>query len=531
MAKLNVKINGQPYVVNEGTILEACKEAKVNVPTLCYFKDLNPLGACRVCVVEVKGARDYPAACVTPISEGMEIWTSSKKILEARKMTVEMMLSNHNNDCNSCERSTKCELQSLARELGCDANRFGGAKTATEVEVTPYLIRDNSKCILCRRCVAICSKLQHVAVIGANKRGFNTQIGTAYDEDLAGSGCVSCGQCITVCPTGALREKDDTDKVYSAIADPTKHVVIMPAPAVRVGIGEEFGYPVGTNQQGKMVAAMRRLGVDAVLDVDFTADLTIMEEGTELLNRIQNGGVLPMFTSCSPGWINYIEQYYPEFIPHLSTCKSPHMMSGAVVKTYYAEKKGIDPKDIFTVTVMPCVAKKGEIIREGINASGYKDIDCVITTRELAKMIKRNGIQFNDLEDEDFDPFVGRGSTAGLLFGATGGVMEAALRTVAEVLEKKPLAKLDFEAVRGTEGIKRASVNIAGMDVKVAVTNGIENAHTILEELKSGKINDYHFIRSYVCPGGCVAGGGQHHSTPVKFGTKSTLERLAQMQI
>ncbi|HPG92281.1 MAG TPA: NADH-dependent [FeFe] hydrogenase, group A6 [Clostridia bacterium] len=509
MAQLNVKINGKPYTVNEGTILEACQQAGVRVPTLCYLKDLNPLGACRLCVVEVKGARDLPASCVTPVSEGMEIWTSTKKVLDSRKMTLELMLSNHNNDCNSCVRSGSCELQSLANEYSCDVHRFAGEVTKGEEEVTPYLIRDNSKCILCRRCVAACSKLQHVAVIGPNKRGFNTYIGTAYGMDLAGSGCVSCGQCINVCPTGALREKDDTDKVYEAINDPTKHVVIMPAPAIRVAIGEEFGYPIGTNQQGKMVAAMRRLGVDAVLDVDFTADLTIMEEGTELLHRLQGEGPLPMFTSCSPGWINYIEQYYPEFLPNLSSCKSPHMMSGAIVKTYYAMKKGIDPKDIYTVTVMPCVAKKGEIIREDINASGYKDIDCVITTRELARMIKRSGIMFKNLPDEDFDEFVGRGSTAGLLFGATGGVMEAALRTVAEILEKKPLPKLEFESVRGTEGIKRANVHVAGKDLGVIVASGIENAHTLMEELKAGKLSDVAFIEIMCCPGGCVAGGGQ----------------------
>ncbi len=509
MAQLNVKINGKPYTVEEGTILEACRQAGVRVPTLCYMKNLNPIGACRVCVVEVKGARDLPASCVTPVSEGMDIWTSTPKVLESRKITLEMMLSNHNNDCNSCVRSGSCELQSLAQEYSCDLNRFKGEVSPSEIEVTPYLIRDNSRCILCRRCVAACNKLQHVSVIGPNRRGFNTFIGTSYGVDLAGSGCVACGQCINVCPTGALREKEDIDKVYAAIGDPTKHVVVMPAPAVRVGIGEEFGYPVGTNQQGKMVAALRRLGFDAVLDVDFTADLTIMEEGTELLGRVKEGGVLPMFTSCSPGWINYIEQYYPEYLPNLSTCKSPHMMSGAIVKTYYAQKKGIDPKDIYTVTVMPCVAKKGEILREEMDSSGYRDIDCVITTRELARMIKRSGIMFNDLPCEDFDEFVGRGSTAGLLFGATGGVMEAALRTVAELLEGKPLPKLEFEDVRGTKGIKRAAFELAGKKLNVIVASGIENAHIIMEELKAGKLKDTAFVEIMCCPGGCVAGGGQ----------------------
>ncbi|MEG1527844.1 MAG: NADH-dependent [FeFe] hydrogenase, group A6 [Clostridia bacterium] len=511
MKTITLKIDNIQYEVPEGsTVLQACRHVGVNIPTLCYFKDLNPLGACRICVVEVKNMRGLQAACVLPATPNMEIFTHTNKVLDSRKTTLELMLSNHNNDCNSCVKSQNCQLQRLSQEYNCDANRFDGAKTKGEVEVTPYLIRDNSKCILCRRCVAMCKSRQHVSVIGANERGFNTHIGTFFGEDLDKVGCVACGQCITVCPTGALREKDDTDKVFSAIANKDIHVVMMPAPAVRVAIGEEFGYPVGTNQQGKLVTAMRRLGVDSVLDIDFAADLTIMEEGTEFINRLTKGGVLPMFTSCSPGWINYIEQYYPELLPHLSTCKSPQMMAGALVKTYYAEKHNIDPRKIFAVTVMPCVAKKVEIARpEMQNAEGIRDLDATITTRELARMIRRCGIDFAELPEGDFDSLIGHGSEAGLLFGATGGVMEAALRTVSEVLEKKPLEKLDFKAVRGTEGIKRATVKVAGVDVKVAVTNGIENAHLILEELKAGKISDYHFIEVMCCPGGCVTGGGQ----------------------
>lgn len=509
MANLvNIKINGTDYTVEYGTtILDACRQNGIRIPTLCYLKDINQIGACRVCVCEVKGARSLVAACVYPIErDGTEIFTNTPRVLNARKTTVELMLSNHNNACNSCVRSTHCELQALAQELGCDEHRFEGAKNHYEEDVTPYLIRDNSKCILCRRCVAVCKNRQKVAVIGPNHRGFNTSIASAFEMSLNDAPCVACGQCITVCPTGALREKDDIDEVARAIADPSKHVVVATAPAVRVGLGEEFGYPIGTNVEGQMVTALKMLGFDKVFDIDFAADVTIMEEGTELIDRIQNGGTLPMITSCSPGWVNFIEQYYPEYLGYLSTAKSPQGMFGALVKSYYAEKNNIDPRDIFVVSIMPCTAKKVERARQNLGRDGYQDIDAVLTTRELARFIKRSGILFRCLKESKYDNF--SGSTAGLIFGATGGVMEAALRTVKEVLDGKPLEKIEFEEVRGVKGIKRAQVEIAGKPVKVAVAHGIENADIIMKEIRDGKA-DYQFIEVMCCPGGCVAGGGQ----------------------
>ena len=513
MAELiNIKINGKEYTVEKGiTILEACKQAGIKIPTLCYLKDINAIGACRVCVCEVVGARSLVASCVFPVDrEGMEILTNTKRVLDSRKTTVELLLSNHNNDCNSCVRSNKCELQKLAHDLGCNEHRYNGIKQQFEEDVTPYLIRDNSKCILCRRCVAACDKLQHVHVIGANNRGFNTSIGSAYELSLNDVPCVACGQCINVCPTGALRERDSIDEVFNALNDKTKHVVVATAPAVRVALGEEFGYPIGTNIEGKMVSALKMLGFDKVFDVDFTADLTIMEEGTELLGRINKGGKLPMITSCSPGWINYIEQYYPELTSHLSTVKSPQQIYGALVKSYYAQKNNINPADIVCVSVMPCVAKKTEMNREHVNAyKEGKDIDYVLTTRELARMIKRAGIDLPCLGNGNYDRLMGEGTTAGLIFGVTGGVMEAAQRTVKEIVDQKPLDKLDFEAVRGTQGIKCATVELGGNPVKVLIAHGIENAHTVMEDLKNGKLNDCVFIEIMACPGGCVTGGGQ----------------------
>lgn len=511
MKNVTLKINNTPVTVPEGTrILDAARQAGFDIPTLCYLKDLTNEGSCRMCVVEVKGARSLVVSCVGTVSEGMEVFTNTPKVIASRKTTLELMLSNHNKDCLSCVRSTNCELQKLSLEYGCDDTDFVGEHTHVTVEApNPYLIRDNSKCILCRRCVAMCSKVQSVGVIGPNRRGFNTEIGCAFERNLGDVDCVACGQCIKVCPTGALREVDDTDKVVAALNDPEKYVIFGTAPSVRVALGEEFGMPIGTDTEGKMVAAIRRLGPDKVFDVNMTADLTIMEEGNELIERLADkNAVLPMITSCSPGWIRFIEFNYPELLGHLSSCKSPQQMFGAVMKTYFAKLNNIDPKNIYVVSCMPCTAKKAEILRDDQAASGYPDIDVVITTRELARLIKRYGINFESLPDEQFDDPIGYGTTAGLIFGATGGVMEAALRTVAETVTGKPLDKVEFEAVRGTEGIKTAEVDLGGKAIKVAVVNTLSKAREIMEQIKKGEC-EYTFIEVMACPGGCVNGGGQ----------------------
>lgn len=510
MDMLNIKINGKPYEVPKGiTILEACKMLGIEIPTLCFLKEINEIAACRICVVEVKGARSLVASCVYPVNEGMEVLTHSPTVLKSRKTTLELILSNHNKSCLSCERSTNCELQKLCYDYGIDENKFSGAKTPSDIDASaPHMIRDNSKCILCRRCVAVCDQLQSVAVIGANDRGFETHIGCAFDQDLNDVACVSCGQCVAVCPTGALVEKDSTADVWEALGNEEKYVVVHTAPAVRATLGECFGLPIGTNVEGKMVAALRRIGFDAVYDTNIGADMTILEEANEFLERVQNGGKLPMITSCSPGWVKFCEHNFPDMIENLSSCKSPQQMTGAIIKTYYAEKMGMDPKNIFVVSVMPCTAKKFEIRRDDQSAAGVCDTDASITTRELAKMIERASIKFNELPDEKFDEPFGVSTGAAVIFGATGGVMEAALRTAVETLTGKELDNVDFAAVRGTSDVKEASYDVAGMKVNVAVASGLANARALLEKVQKGEA-DYHFIEIMGCPGGCVNGGGQ----------------------
>lgn len=510
MEMVNIKINNMPLSVPKGiSILEAARMAGIEIPTLCYLKKINEIGACRICMVEVKGARSLVTACVCPVNEGMEIFTNTERVRKSRKMTLELILSTHDRKCLSCVRSGTCELQQLCKEFGVDdEGRFDGANPVHEYDDSAiHMIRDNGKCILCRRCVAAC-QAQHISVIGANARGFDTHIGSAFERPLDSVACVSCGQCIVNCPTGAIYEKDDTAKVLEAINDPEKFVVVHTAPSIRVTLGECFGMHIGTNVQGKMVAALRRLGFDKVFDTDFGADLTIVEEANEFLGRVQNGGVLPMITSCSPGWIKYCEHYYPDMLDHLSTCKSPQQMSGAIIKTWYAEKMGIDPKDIVVVGIMPCTAKKFETKRDDQAASGYPDVDYSLTTRELGRMIESAGIYFKHLPDEEFDNPLGDSTGAAVIFGATGGVMEAALRTAVEKLSGEELKSLDFTEVRGTDGIKEASYTVNGMEVKVCVVSGLANANTIMEKVKNGTA-DYHFIEIMGCPGGCVNGGGQ----------------------
>ncbi|MDD5952342.1 MAG: NADH-dependent [FeFe] hydrogenase, group A6 [Oscillospiraceae bacterium] len=506
-----IKINDIAYSVPEGsTILEAARYAGINIPTLCYLKDLNEIGACRVCVVEVKGARSLVAACMYPVNDGMEIYTNSPAVLESRKTTLQLLLSVHNRKCLSCVRSGNCEFQTLCHDLGVeDEGAYDGAwPEITYDDSTAHMIRDNSKCVLCRRCVAACEG--QTAVIGPNGRGFDTHIACAFEQDLADVACISCGQCIVNCPTGALTEKDSTAEVMAAIADPDKFVVVQTAPAIRATLGECFDLPIGTNVKGKMVAALRRLGFDRVFDTNFGADLTIMEEGTEFLHRMQEGGVLPMITSCSPGWVKYIEYFYPELLPHLSSCKSPQSMQGAVTKSWFAEKAGIDPKKIVSVSIMPCTAKKFEIHRDDMNGAGedLMDNDYVLTTRELGRLIKQCGIDFVNLPDEEFDPCMDIASGAGAIFGTSGGVMEAALRTVADNLTGEDLKAVDYHEVRGMEEIKEASYEIAGQTIKVAVASGMKNAKVLLEKIKHGEA-DYQFIEIMGCPGGCINGGGQ----------------------
>ncbi|WP_294410578.1 NADH-dependent [FeFe] hydrogenase, group A6 [uncultured Ruminococcus sp.] len=511
MENITVKINGVELEVPKGTtVLEAAHMAGFEIPTLCYMKEINEIGACRICVTEVNEGRGFRlvAGCVYPCSNNMEILTNSPKVIESRKRTLELILSTHDRKCLSCVRSGNCELQKLAKDYGVeDATVYDGVKNEYEVDNSaPHMYRDNNKCILCRRCVAVCAKTQGIGVIGANERGFKTYIGSAFDMGLGETSCVSCGQCIAVCPVGALSEKDYTKEVLAAIADPEKTVIVQTAPAVRAGLGECFGNAIGTNVEGKMVAALRRLGFDKVFDTDFSADLTIMEEANEFLDRFSNGGTLPLITSCSPGWIKFCEHYYPDLLDHLSTCKSPQQMFGATAKTYWAQKMGIDPKNIVMVSIMPCTAKKFEIGRPDQNAAGVPDVDYALTTRELGRMIERAGILFNSLPEEKFDDPLGISTGAAVIFGATGGVMEAALRTAVYKLTGENVT--DLPEVRGTKDIKEATYNVAGTDVNVIVTSGLANARKVLDSIRDGSCKAQ-FIEIMACPGGCVNGGGQ----------------------
>ena len=516
MDMIQVTINGVAYSVPTGsTVLEAAKAANIDIPTLCYLKDINEIGACRLCLVEVSEKRGTAmgpfrmvTACVYPCTDGMEIKTNTPKITASRKMNLELLLSNHDQKCLSCVRSTNCELQTLCREYGVDQSRFKGVVNKYEIDDKTPIIRDNNKCVLCRRCVATCSKVQQIGVIGANNRGFDTYIGSAFEQALESTSCINCGQCIVSCPVGAIYERDDTDQVFEAIADPKKHVLICTAPSVRAQLGECFGYEPGTDVEGKMVAALKALGFDGVYDMNLTADLTIVEEANELIGRIQNNGTLPMITSCSPGWIKYCEHYFPNFVDNLSTCKSPQQMFGAVVKTYYAQKMGWDPADIVMVSAIPCTAKKFEVGRPDQSAAGVPDVDYAITTREVGRMIQKAGINFRALADAAFDDPFAIGSGAGAIFGATGGVMEAALRYAAEVILGKKLEKIDFNEVRGVEGIKTASYKLGDLTVNVAVASSTGMAKELLQKVEKGEL-DVQFIEIMGCPGGCVNGGGQ----------------------
>lgn len=506
---VTLTIDGQTVTVPEGTsVLDAARKVNIHIPTLCYLKGVNAIGACRMCLVDV-GARSLMASCVLPATQGMVVKTNTPEVREARRINLQLILSNHERTCLTCVRSRNCELQALAKDLGVEEIVYEGHSVHREIDdSSPSIIRDPNKCVLCRRCIAACQNIQQVSVIGATNRGFNTIVESPFGMPLGDAPCINCGQCIQACPVGALREKDDTDKVWEALADPELTVVVQTAPSIRVALGEEFGMPIGTRVTGKMVAALRRLGFARVFDTDFAADLTILEEGTELIERMKSGGKLPIITSCSPGWVKFCEHFYPDFLENLSTCKSPQQMMGAVIKHYWAQKNGVDPAKVRVVSVMPCTAKKFECGRDELAAGGVADVDIAITTRELAAMIKEASIDFTGLADEPFDDLLGDSTGAGVIFGATGGVTEAALRTVYEILTGKTLETVEFTAVRGLSGVKEATVRIGNEDVSVAVAHGTGNARKVLDAIRSGEKN-YHMVEIMACPGGCVTGGGQ----------------------
>jgi iron-only hydrogenase group A len=535
---LKVKINNTEFQVPEGkSILQACRDSGIIIPTLCYLEGTSEEAACSICLVEVKNAKTLNRACVTKVMEGMEIFTNTKRVRDARRVNMELLLANHPHDCLACDRSDNCELRSLAFDLGIDEHKFPKIRKRdyTVDRTSPSVVRDPNKCILCRRCLNVCNEVQSVQAIDIVKRGLNSRVSTFLDGGIGNTYCVNCGQCSLVCPTGAITENDQIQEVWEAISDPKKITVVQTAPAVRVSIGECFGMEPGQYSTGKMVAALRRLGFHKVFDTDFTADLTIMEEGFELIDRIKNKGTLPLITSCSPGWIKFAETFFPKALDHISTCKSPQQMFGALAKTYWAQKMNIDPRNVVVVSIMPCTAKKFEALRPEMNGAfhywkekmnlkdeeNFQDVDYVLTTRELGRMIKSAGINFINLPEEDYDSPLGESTGAAVIFGATGGVMEAALRTAYEVLTKKTLDKLDFENVRGLEGIKSAEVDVDGLKVKVAIANGLSNARVLLEEVQAGK-SPYHFIEIMCCPGGCLGGGGQ----PIPTNKEVRLKRM-----